>query len=476
MDFQGLVSAFSGPTCIVAVEKTDDGSYGDIRLAAVNAEFLEKIEHPAFPVGNETERRESNPFSPGAVYEEYLPKDLVFEDLCFRAAVLKTPIHTGVHLNKLGGWFNLHLTPLNIEEGKICHCAYSMKACDVSEIDLASGEIKGKSEGTAEDVLRTCIRLRGTDDFQKTMDEVIGDIREICGAEVCTVMLIDDDTKKSQVLAISIKGGSKLRRVTQFPNFYDLTHSWIAMIGEGDCLIIKNKKDMEYVSEVNQPWHKSLTDAGVQSVVMFPLRYNNEVLGFIWCTNFDTANVLRIKETLELTTFFISAEIAGQQMLEKLRLISYTDKLTGVKNRNAMNLRVTGIIDGTGALEERYGVLFADLNGLKTVNDTMGHTAGDLLLKRAALLLQELFAGADIYRAGGDEFVIILSGCDVEEFQKKLQELKDRADVHSDVCFAMGGYFSDDGCDIRDAMHYADEAMYRDKALFYEKHPERKQR
>ena len=127
-------------------------------------------------------------------------------------------------------------------------------------------------------------------------------------------------------------------------------------------------------------------------------------------------------------------------------------------------------------LPDNTAVLFADLNGLKTVNDTQGHSAGDLLLKKAALLLQELFAEDDIYRAGGDEFVVIVTGCTKEALEKRVQVLKERSDVPEGVCFAVGGYYVESGCDIRKAMQLADENMYRDKDDFYRRHPENDRR
>ena len=70
--------------------------------------------------------------------------------------------------------------------------------------------------------------------------------------------------------------------------------------------------------------------------------------------------------------------------------MSSVDLLTGVMNRNAMNKRVDDIISGKEVLPLRVGVVFADLNGLKKVNDTGGHTAGDSYIKKSADLLNDL--------------------------------------------------------------------------------------
>jgi diguanylate cyclase (GGDEF)-like protein len=369
-------------------------------------------------------------------------------------------------------WFDIFAVPLECDEGDLCYCAYSTRPCKPDEIDLSTVN----HSGTLEDVLKTCIRLHDTNDFEQTMKEVISDIRELCDAAVCTIMLMDTSSGTCAVLATNIRKGCTIKRVTQFVNFYDIALSWLDTIGESDCLVIRDENDMEYISKVNNPWYLTLVEAGVDSVVMFPLRYNNEVLGFIWATNFATENALRIKETLELTTYFLSSEVASYKLMKQLEHISYTDLLTGVKNRNAMNSRVSAMTADSEPFSEPYCVIFADLNGLKLTNDRHGHSAGDLLLKKAAIALQEVFEGDEIYRAGGDEFLIIMVGCDKDECERKIALLKDRSQDHDGVSFAVGYSYGDNGCDVRDAMHTADVDMYRDKEEFYKKHPERKLR
>lgn len=469
MDFQEYVEGFYLPTLVVSVKRMSEGKYGDIRLVAGNAEMLKPVEHPSYPIAGILPG-EYHAFIPNSPYDHYLPKDIGFEDYCYRGAVLKENVHTYVYLNKVDSWFGIDVTPMKVEDGDVCYCAFSMKPSDPAELDLGAS----KDGGTAEDVLRTCIKLRRTDDFKKTMGEILGDVRELCGAEVCTVMLVDSSAGTCSVLATNIRPGSRIKRVTQFVNFYDIATSWLTMIGDGDRLIVKTEQDMEYVKEVNLPWYLTLVEAGVRSVVLFPMHYRSELLGFIWATNFDERSTQRIQETLELTTFFISSEIAGQRMVEQLKHISYTDMLTGVKNRNAMNNRVTDIVSGTEYLQIPFGVIFADLNGLKCVNDLQGHAAGDLLLKKAALLLQEIFAQGDVYRAGGDEFVAFLPDISREDFEDCIRTLKSSANDPENVCFAVGGYYVESGCDIRDAMRLADEDMYRNKEQYYREHPERK--
>ena len=469
MDLQMLVECFHVPASIFSVQKKPDGSCGEIRIAAVNEAYRFPLEHPVMPGKSEPVFK---PFVPGTLYDEYIPKDVAFEDLCFRGAVGKKQIHTVVHVSSLDMWFDVVVLPLECDEGDVCYCIYSTHPCKLDEIDFADVQLSG----IAEDVLKTCIRLHDTNDFEQTMKEVISDIRVLCDAAVCTIMLMDTSTGTCAVLATNIKEGCNIKRVTQFVNFYDIALSWIDTIGDSGCLIIKDGKDMEYISRVNNPWYLTLDEAGVDSVVMFPLRYNGELLGFIWATNFNTSNALRIKETLELSTYFISSEVANYKMMKRLEHISYTDLLTGVLNRNAMNNKVSDFVTSGDENSEPFGIVFTDLNGLKRVNDNDGHFAGDLLLKKAAIILQEVFSGDEIFRAGGDEFMMIVSGGSEQEFEQKIRKLREKANDPENVCFAIGSCYDEHGRDIRRAMHIADEQMYRDKEQYYIRYPERKHR
>ena len=469
MDFQGLADSFYSTTCILSVEKKEDGGYGEIRIVAGNAKFIEMAENPPFITDPNIPR---NTFVPGSLYDSYLPKTPDFEDKCYRAAILKKSVFTYIHLNVVDLWFNMFFVPIEGGDENVAYCAYSTEPAEVKDIDTASSGSKTISN----DVLKTCIKLRGTGDFKVMINEVIQDIRELCKSEVCTLMLVDQEEATSNILASSKAEGSTIKTLTQHTNMYDIAMSWLDTIGERDSIIVRNSKDMEYLKEVNRAWYDTLEASNVRNIVVFPLRHNRELLGFIWTTNFDNDDAARIKETLELTCFFISSEISSYTMFNRLKHISYTDLLTGINNRNAMNNRVTAIVTGSETVAQPYGIIFADLNGLKRVNDEDGHSAGDLLLKKAGLVLAEVFVDDEVYRAGGDEFMVIVPGCTEEQFKGKVSELRTRASDPDNVCFSVGSLFNDSGMDIRDVMRIADEEMYKDKDKYYEDHPERKYR
>ena len=314
-------------------------------------------------------------------------------------------MHAYVHPDRYNMWFNLFSVPVDFGDPNKRYCIYTQEMSTKVNID----QMTNLSAKTTSDILKTCIKLRSTKNFLKTMDEVIADIRTICGANFCCIMLTDFKTNTCSLLSESTAPEIGHHSLNDFLNisFIEIVKSWPSTIAGSSCLIIRNDIDMEELKARNPRWHASMQEAKIKSLVLFPLQYNHETIGFIWATNFDTKDTDRIKETLELTTFFIASEVANYQLLQKLEMLSSTDLLTGVKNRNAMNNRVLRIVTGRERMPNSYGVIFADLNGLKTVNDDKGHRAGDKLLKKAADTLKTTFSGSEIYRAGGDEFVII---------------------------------------------------------------------
>ena len=110
--------------------------------------------------------------------------------------------------------------------------------------------------------------------------------------------------------------------------------------------------------------------------------------------------------------------------LGNTRKIAYSDPLTGVKNRIAY-------FEDIGSIDQRiedgflsnFGIVVCDVNDLKIVNDTLGHKAGDEHIKNASIILSSIFEHSTVYRIGGDEFVIFLTGEDYVVHKKLLNDL-----------------------------------------------------
>ena len=379
MDFQAFVDTIETMTCIISVEMKPDGKYGDICLVAGNDAYKKSIETVW-----EGPNLYLNKFVPGARYQYYFPTDLNFETACYRAAVEKTPIHTYVHPDRFDFWFDLYLLPLK-NEGNMYYCTYTQ----VVTAKADTSKMANLSQDTANAVLQTCIRLNGVGDYKAKMKEVIKGIREITGAHTCCFLLTNHQERSCKVLAEDRDDGDEKASMKAIlrstPDYYNMAASWEATIGGSNCLIIKNESDMEYVREKNPTWAESLVHYNVKSIVLFPIKFEQELLGYMWASNIDVQKADQIKEILELAMYFIAASVSNYQLLRKLKVMGSIDMLTGAMNRNEMNDRVDSIVKGEDHINN-LGIVFADINGLKRVNDERGHIEGDRLLKQPIIL------------------------------------------------------------------------------------------
>ena len=472
MDFQSWINNVSGLAGIYSFDIMPDGSYSEIRLMAVN----KQNEGVLFRTPNAPK------FYPGIPYRNYW-QDINFEDFVYRCGVSNQPMYS--YVNAHGFWLKGHYIPIT-EPGTVSadvsaqqddtkprtvHCLYIITYSQQVESDSMT---KRSSEAT-EAVMNISVKLHETQDFEQAMAATTGEIKKLCGTELCSLYIVDQNTQRCDLIN---ENGMNRQALENLVNSigrspYETAVEWEKDLAESDCLLLEN---LDVIKQRDPAWYASLTAYGVTSLVLYAVRFNQTLVGFIWVCNFDTSKILQIKETLELTSFLIAAVIANHQLVSGLEVKSTIDGLTQVSNRNAMNNRVDKLVSGETKLPEKMGVAFADLNGLKTVNDDQGHDAGDLLLKRAAALLKIVFGEDEVYRAGGDEFVIFSPNTAEDRFCEKITQLRGLADNTSDVSFAVGSVYCTGNYDICKAMQQADEKMYNDKEEYYRLHPEKDRR
>ena len=166
----------------------------------------------------------------------------------------------------------------------------------------------------------------------------------------------------------------------------------------------------------------------------------------------------------------ISRDISSRKAAEtKLTYQSNHDSLTGLYNRSYFDIMFERDVQ-SGRFP--LSIIVADLDGLKQVNDTLGHGAGDRLIKGAANILQMAFRSNDtIARIGGDEFVVLLQGMDAEEAATALRRIRSQEEnfnmAHdgAPVRISLGTATALSGNGASQALKEADERMYAEKAL-----------
>lgn len=458
MDYKEFVSTFDRIACVMSVNLNETG---ETRYHVVD--------------GNDAYKssvvKDIHDFETDVPYTRYIPQSSNFESLCDNCVTFNRPIHTYFDIELYNAWMEVFLTPLHSDEPDKKYLLFYYEMNPKAEIN----KLVDISSETATNVIKTCLKLREAKDFDASMNAVIKDIREQCGAKRCSILLADHEKRQYSLLCEDYGEDP-----TQLPlaaylteQFYSVIDTWPRLIHKSNCFIITNEKDMEDAHKIAPEWIDSLRGDQVNTLVIFPLRSDNKTIGYIWAGNFDPSKTLMIKETLGLTAFILSAEIANEQNIRKMKLMSVTDLLTGVYNRNAMNNRISDDVSGNKVIARPFGVFFIDVNGLKTTNDTNGHLAGDNLLKDVSSTLMELCnEKSEIYRVGGDEFMIIATDTSREEFSQLNEKLLKNSERPNRAHFAIGACHCEEFEDIRKAMQQADARMYEVKEEYYRRHPE----
>jgi diguanylate cyclase (GGDEF)-like protein len=171
-----------------------------------------------------------------------------------------------------------------------------------------------------------------------------------------------------------------------------------------------------------------------------------------------------------LVTVVQELSLALLQAQEELHRLSLTDELTGIANRRGFLLLAEQARNLVRRRRETSLLLIVDVDGLKQVNDELGHEHGDQLIKETAALLADAFRGCDVVgRWGGDEFVAFLPGsADAGRVRHRLEERVERDNRHrtgAPLRISVGtvAVIPTDGRPLVQLLAEADAAMYADK-------------
>ena len=169
-------------------------------------------------------------------------------------------------------------------------------------------------------------------------------------------------------------------------------------------------------------------------------------------------------------TIVYRAKIHGYVLENRLHIMSETDQLTGLNNRNCYEWRLNTY---PSLYKHSICCIYIDVNGLHELNNTAGHKAGDEMLRDIAEIVKNQFGQKDTYRIGGDEYVAFTLDLTAKEVEDKIAVMKDKI-AEQKYHAAIGYEFVDEkNVNISSLIVMAESKMYKDKSDYYKQHDRR---
>lgn len=216
-----------------------------------------------------------------------------------------------------------------------------------------------------------------------------------------------------------------------------------------------------------------LAELGKQAATTAALVVNNALWGELYVTyaHVDEANATDARAYLEVYLAIVESALARAAQIQSLERLAYEDPLTGLANRRALDEAAAAAFVKLGSADLlRMTVAAFDLNGLKEVNDLLGHAEGDRLISSAASIIRAHFNGLPgslAARVGGDEFIVLVPGHSPESVASLAQTA---CAAVADLTIGAGascGIATGDGAQadssVSDLFRRADAALYRSK-------------
>ena len=184
-------------------------------------------------------------------------------------------------------------------------------------------------------------------------------------------------------------------------------------------------------------------------------------------TDYDEPYVELIRQFRDI----VQADLALLDHFDQFRALAMTDELTGLYNRRGFTTVAEQRIQLAKRNDASLALIYMDMNGLKTVNDQLGHPQGDALLKALAESLKQHFRSSDVLaRIGGDEFLLMAETNDLDALANSCQDIDQQlkhhlaqySDIRTGVSFGLL-QMNDLSRPLESWIQLADEKMYEDK-------------
>ncbi len=211
--------------------------------------------------------------------------------------------------------------------------------------------------------------------------------------------------------------------------------------------------------------YQDMESQRIGSMAVVPMEIANRELGYLVMLDRDKQQLLQMAETL---SYFVGREIERRRDAKQLEHSIYHDSLTGLLNRSSYDCYRR---DYDRDNNPSVGVICADINDLRAVNEAQGTKAGDEMICRLASLLKQYFPQQQVFRLNSNEFDIILEGLSEEAFEERTRQVREGLAAAAGLSVSLGSVWDDQERNLDDVQKQAVELMRLEKQHYYENQP-----
>lgn len=309
-------------------------------------------------------------------------------------------------------------------------------------------------------ILEQIARLCASEDMEQGIDHLLEDLGKYMDAE--RVYIFENYEKCITNTFEWCKEGV----TPQIDNLQEVEKDeichWIGELEKGKEILIR---DIEEIADCWEGEYRLLKMQNIKSCIEAPIILDNKLIGFIGVDNAPMEISQIIRRLLSTVGYFVALCMKNQENKRLLEGMGYSDQMTGCANRNAY-IKEMEMLKKQGKTRS-LGICICDLNGLKLINDTGGHAAGDEAICDLAGGLISIFGSQNVYRIGGDEFAILLPDAAEEELERQVYRIREDAFPKWGVSVSVGYAWQKRCRKPEELVKIADQRMYEEKKQYY---------
>ena len=429
--------------CVFRIMTDPFGTVHDMQFIFVNEKYASLVGKPTAELMGAT------------YYTTVANRDEDWIRLSYQAAVMRQSVINRTFNTQFNKWFEFWAVPVY----KKGFCAFIIHDVTAEKRKEETQEIVSNSNN----LILDCAKVLSTSDFKRGIKATLKALGTKIKADRVYIVESKDGDLGDIYEWTDRKSGTGLPNRKDFERF-DFFTMWDKQLLENRVVIVEDTKE---IIKKNKEVYEDVLQGTISRYIITAIQDKGETIGYLVADNFSLYLDINLAEVFETVAIFISEELRNYILGQEMQYMSSHDAMTNLRNRNAFTATLN-MIEG---MKIPVGVCFADINGLKAINDEQGHDAGDEHIKEAGAIIESVFKKKYSYRIGGDEFVAIVPQVEKEYFEELVAKLRKKC---KKVSMAIGATWQKNAENMEEMINSADKLMYNDKAEFYSANNDRR--